>query len=186
MSTVGYVSAGKPNVSGAIYCAPLGTTLPTTTSATLNASFAEMGYASEDGVTNTNSPESQTIKAWGGDTVLAVQTSKEDTWKVKLIEVLNEDVLKAIYGSANVTGTLSTGIAIEANSDEAEAMSWVIDMVMRDDAAKRVVLPNAKITEIGDITYTDNDVTGYEITLTAMPDSSGNTHYEYIKRDSES
>ena len=186
MPTVGYVSAGKPVVEGAIYCAPLGTTLPTSTTAALDGAFAEMGYASEDGVTNTNSPESETIKAWGGDTVLAVQTSKEDTWQLKLIEVLNEDVLKAIYGSANVTGTLSSGITVEANASEAETNSWVIDMVMRDGAAKRVVLPNAKITEIGDITYTDNDVTGYEITLTAMPDSDGNTHYEYIKRDSES
>lgn len=186
MPTVGNVSAGKPNVGGAIYCAPLGTALPTSTSASLNSAFAEMGYASEDGVTNTNSPESENIKAWGGDVVLAVQTSKEDTWQVKLIEVLNEDVLKAIYGSANVTGDLSTGITVEANSDEAEEQSWVFDMIMRDNTAKRVVLPDAKITEIGDITYTDNDVTGYEITLTAMPDSSGNTHYEYIKAEAES
>ena len=185
MPTVSYVSAGKPNVAGAVFYAPIGTSLPTNTTASLS-SFTEMGYASEDGVTNTNSPESETIKAWGGDTVLAVQTSKEDTWQIKLIEVLNEDVLKAVYGSANVTGDLATGLTVEANSDEAEENSWVIDMVMRNNTAKRVVLPKAKITEIGDITYTDNDVTGYEITLTAFPDSSGNTHYEYLKSDSES
>ena len=186
MATVGYVSTGQPNVSGAIFCAPLGTTLPTDTATALDAAFMDMGYASEDGVTNTNSPESENIKAWGGDTVLAIQTSKEDTWKLKLIEVLYEDVLKVVYGTAKVTGTLSTGITVEASSEDEQEMSWVIDMAMRDGTAKRVVLPDAKITEMGDITYTDNDVTGYEITLVAMPDSSGNTHYEYIKKDSES
>lgn len=182
MPTVSNVSAGKPNVSGAIFCAPKGTTLPTDTTTALDNAFKAMGYASEDGVTNTNSPESENIKAWGGDTVLSVQTAKDDTWQVKLIEVLNSDVLSAVYGSANVSGDLTNGLTVEANSDDAEENSWVFDMVMRDDTAKRVVLPNAKITEIGDITYTDNDVTGYEITLTAMPDASGNTHYEYFKK----
>lgn len=182
MPTVSNVSTGKPNVAGAIFCAPTGTTLPTSTTADLDDAFKAMGYASEDGVTNTNSPEVENIRAWGGDIVLAAQTSKDDTWTIKLIEVLNEDVLKAVYGSANVTGTLAAGLTVNANSDDAGENSWVIDMVMRDNAAKRVVLPKAKITEVGDITYTDDDVTGYEITLTAMPDASGNTHYEYLKK----
>lgn len=182
MPTVSNVSTGKPNVAGAIFCAPLETTLPTDTTTSLDVAFKAMGYASEDGVTNTNSPEVDNIKAWGGDTVLTAQTAKEDTWKVKLIEVLNEDVLKVIYGSANVTGTLSSGLTVGATSDEATENSWVIDMVMRDNTAKRVVLPKASITEVGDIVYKDDEVTGYEITLTAMPDANGKTHYEYLKK----
>lgn len=182
MPTVSNVSTGKPNVAGALFCAPLNTTLPTDTTTALDAAFKALGYASEDGLTNTNSPEVEKIKAWGGDVVLATQTSKEDTWKVKLIEVLNEDVLKAVYGSANVTGTLASGLTINANNSEPEEQSWVFDVIMRDGAAKRIVLPRASITEIGDITYTDNDVTGYEITLSAMPDTSGQTHYEYMKK----
>lgn len=182
MPTVSNVSTGKPNVAGAIFCAPTGTTLPTDTTTTLDAAFVEMGYAAEDGVVNTNSPSVENIKAWGGDIVATPVTEKPDTWKVKLIEALNEDVLKTVYGSANVTGTLATGITVEANSDDPDELSWVFDMVMRDGAAKRVVLPKAAITEIGDISYVDNDVTGYEITLTAFPDASGNTHYEYLKK----
>jgi hypothetical protein len=34
----------------------------------------------------------------------------------------------------------------------------------------------------GDITYNDGDLVGYETTLNAVPDTSGNTHYEYIMR----
>ena len=56
MPDVTKVTAGKPNVGGAIYRAPFGSTLPTSTSATLDAAFKELGYASEDGVVNTNSP----------------------------------------------------------------------------------------------------------------------------------
>lgn len=182
MPTVSNVSTGKPNVAGAIFCAPIGTTLPTDTTTTLDAAFKEMGYAAEDGVVNTNSPSVENIKAWGGDIVATPVTEKPDTWKAKLIEALNVDVLKTVYGSANVTGTLATGITVDASSDDPDEMSWVFDMVMRDGAAKRVVLPRATITEIGDISYVDNDVTGYEITLTAMPDASGKSHYEYLKK----
>lgn len=175
------VTAAKPKVGGAIYAAPVGTTLPTDATSTLDEAFKEMGYASEDGITNTNSPESDTIKAWGGDTVLTLLTSKEDTFKFTLIEALNEEVLKVVYGNTNVTGTLATGLTIKSNAKDLEEHAWVIEMVLKDNAVKRIVIPQAKVTDIGDITYADGDAVGYETTLSCAADSAGNTHYEYIK-----
>lgn len=179
-NTTTNVSVGKPKKAGAVFYAPAGTSLPTTAADKLNEAFVCLGYVSEDGLTNTNSPESDDVKAWGGDTVLTLQTSKDDTFKLKLIESLNVDVLKAVYGASNVIGTLQTGVTIKANSDEIDAAAWVIDMVFRGGVAKRVVLPNATISEIGDIVYKDDEAVGYELTLTAMPGSDGDTHKEYI------
>ena len=181
-NTVSNVSAGKPAVGGAIYVAPKGTTLPTDATTALAAAFRCLGYCSEDGLTNDNSPESDKIKAWGGDTVLTIQTSKEDTFGFTLLEVLNTDVLKFIYGDDNVSGDLTTGISIEANSTEAEEYVIVIDMILREEAVKRIVIPDGKVSEVGTITYADADAIGYETTVACMPDSSGNTHYEYIQR----
>lgn len=181
-NTASNVTQGKPAVTGGIWRAPFGTALPTDATTALNAAFKCVGYVSEDGVTNNNSPESDNIKAWGGDTVLTVQTSKKDTFGFTLIEATNLDTLKAVYGSANVSGTLATGVTVGANADEPEDASWVIEMILRGGVLKRVVIPDGKVSKVGEITYKDDEAVGYELTVTAMPDSSGNTHYEYIKQ----
>lgn len=182
-NTVSNVSVGKPKVAGAIYNAPAGTTLPTDSTTTLNEAFVALGYVSEDGVTNTNTPEADTVKAWGGDTVLTLMTAKEDKFKFMLIESLNANVLKAVYGSSNVSGALATGITVHANSTQLPASAWVIDMILTNNATKRIVIPEGQIAEVGDIVYKDDEAIGYEITINALPSTtiSGDTHIEYIK-----
>ena len=96
--------------------------------------------------------------------------------------MLNKDVLGTVFGETNVTGTnLSTGISVKANSKELTEYMWVIDMVMRDDTLNRIVIPQGKISEVGDTTYAGSDLVAYDVTVTAFPDTSGNTHYEYKK-----
>lgn len=178
MPNVSNVSTGKPKVAGAVFFADLGTTLPTDASSALAAGFSDLGYVSEDGVTNSNTPETDDINAWGGDVVLTVQTSKPDEFKFTLIESLNSGVLKVVYGDENVTVD-NGAITVQATSAEQEEHAYVIDMALRGGAMRRIVIPNGKVKEVGDIVYKDDEAIGYEITLAALPNASGVTHYEY-------
>src|SRR5690625_5625853 len=145
MSNVQNVSTAKPRIGGAIYSAPLGAELPTEAITELDSEFKSLGYISEDGMSNENTPESENIVAWGGDTVASVQTSKEDNFTYTLIEATNINVLKEIYGTDNVTGDLETGIEIKANNQELEEHRLVNDMIIKSGSVKRIDIPKAKV-----------------------------------------
>lgn len=135
---------------------------------------------------NSNSPESENVKAWGGTVVLSLLSEKPDTYQISLIEATNPDVLKAVYGEDNVTVDSETGdITVVATAADPEERVWVFDMILRDKV-KRVVLPDAKLSELGDIEYKDDDVIKYPCTFTCLPDNQARTHYEYIATIPES
>lgn len=179
-TTATNVTVGKPKVGGAVHWAPLGTTLPTSATEALNVAFVDLGYVSEDGLTNNNSPESDTVKAWGGDTVLNMQTDRPDTFALTLIEAMNEDVLKTIYGSSNVTADGNGNLTVKATAQDMVSGAWVFDMVLKGGRAKRIVVPNGTISELGEIVYKDDEAVGYNITITDVPDTNSVYHYEYI------
>jgi len=173
------VSTGKPQITGCIYRAPIGTTVPTDARTALSSAFKELGYVSDDGLTNSYKMSSEAIKAWGGVEVNSQQTDKTDGFKFKLIEVLNTEVLKTVYGESHVEESQGD-IAVHVTYEEAVDYVWVVEMLVKGNRKKRIVIPDAKITEIGDIVYKDNEVTGFDLSITAFPDSDGFTHHEYI------
>lgn len=176
------VTQGKPAVSGAISYAPVGTALPADATSTLASAYKQVGYITEDGVVNSQSIETSSTKAWGGDTVLNSKTGATDTWKFSMMESLNPDVLKLYYGEGNVDGTLESGITVKANSLDQADHVLVIDYLLKNDVLKRVVIPCGQITAKDDVTYKDDQAIVYGVTVSGTPDENGQTHYEYIKK----
>lgn len=175
-------SVAKPVAAGAISSGTTKTTLPTDATTDLATGFVKLGYVSEDGLTNGLDQDTESIKAWGGDTILTVRTSRTETFKFTLVQALDVDVLKEVYGQDNVTGDLTTGITVKHNGKELPRRAFVIDMLMTGNAVKRIVVPFGQVTEVGDVTYVDGSAVGYETTVTCFPDAQGNTAYEYIKK----
>lgn len=173
------ISVGKPMAGGAVWFAPAGTVAPTDATTALGAEFESAGYISEDGVTNAIETDSEEIKAWGGDVVMTPQTSRSEKFTMTFIEG-NEVTYGVVFGKENVKTTADGGFTIVHNGKEREERVMVVETVLTGNKVKRQVIPRAKVTEIGEITYVDNEPISYETTISALLDDSDNTAYEYI------
>lgn len=180
-SNLQYVSAAKPVASGAISVAPVGTALPTDAAGNLNKAFTKLGYVNQDGLTNSVEMESDTVSAWGGDIILTTKTSRTETFQFTLVQALDPDVLKEVYGPDNVSGDLASGITINHNSAEMPHRAFVFDMLMTGNALKRIVVPDAQVTEVAEVKHVDGEPISYTVTLTCYAQADGTTVIEYIK-----
>ena len=177
------VVAGVPLATGGILIGDLTAAEPSTAVSALTG-FTAAGYIGEDGVTETNERSTDRIRAWGGDTVKVVQTEHNVSYQFTFLETLNADVLKAVYGEDNVTttaATISTGTLHEVaiNSATLPHQSYVFE-VKDGDAKIRIYVPDGQITEVGEITYSDSEVIGYQVTVEAFADELGNKAYKFL------
>lgn len=180
MNDADNVSFGKPKSTGAVFVAPIGTTLPTNGHVALNAAFKGMGYVSEDGLVNSVETDVEEVNAWGGDLVLSGQTTFKETFMVNLIET-NAEALKVYYGSDNVVTEGNGSITITQSNEMLPNVSVVFELVLTGGRIKRIVVPNAQIADrSGEITYVDGEAIAYPALFVAYPDENGDTHKEYI------
>lgn len=177
------VTAGKPKTSGAVFTAPVGSTLPTDAVTAINSiseAYKDLGYVSEDGLTESISITTSAIKEWGGSIVLITQDEKTATFKFKLIEYLNKEVQKFANGDANVSGTLEAGMKISVTDVDTDERVLVFWQILRGGIPLRIVVPRGKITAIGDIVYKGNDAVAYDLTVQAIKNDSGQYYDKYI------
>jgi hypothetical protein len=173
------VTTGKPKAAGAVFEAPINTPLPIDATEALNAAFTGLGFVSDEGMKNNQETQTQEFKDWGGQTVLTVVTSNSDKFNFSLIEALNVDVLKQVFGAENVFEDAGL-ITIAVRGGDRPSRAWVFDIALVNNAIKRIVIPNGKVVSVGEVTYAAGEIIKYPIELATAPDASGNTHYEYI------
>lgn len=156
----------RVGADGVVYHAVYGTTAPTTAAASLAAAFKDVGIIDENAVNQALSNSTNNIKSWSGAIVRTVQTESGLTFQFTMIET-NDEALLAYYGAGNYSG----GRILVTNILPA-AEAWVIDVLDGLDKL-RIVVPNGQVTDRGDVAYKNGEAVGYQVTVTAYPDSSG-------------
>jgi len=178
------VTVGAPAIGGAIFRAPLGSTLPTAVASALDAAFIAQGHVSTDGFTRAIEKSYAAINAWGGDEVAKNRTEHSVKVNFALIQSLDKDVLTTVFGSDAVTvtpATVSSGelIAVAYAGEEMPESAWVVNMAYKG-RKRRIVFPKAQMTtESFEQTFSDEDVVPIPVELTIYADENGNFFYEY-------
>lgn len=201
MANKGNVGAGKPLIAGAVYRAPVGTTLPTAADATLDEAFTPVGYISEEGLRWSYSGDGDVIRAWGRDVVSRPAGVVDDVASFQMLETVNEEAVRAFWGD-DARSVISGGYALQVGVPSPVQYSWVIDMLLptKPDPAviwpsprvRRIVIPMASVREREEIVYQDSELVAYGLSLKAgriwrdasviPPTPRGFTpfHYEYV------
>lgn len=158
----------RVGVTGAVYTAPAGTTLPTDATAVPAAEFDEVGFVTEDGITLSISEDITDLKAWQNGTVVRkLQTSHDVTVGLSMMET-SDVTLETYFGSTSG----------EITADQLPHRAWIIDVVDGDDVI-RWVIPDGQVTERGDISIVNADSINYPITISCFPDETEVKVYRY-------
>ena len=162
------VLVGTPDqlTTGAILCAPLGTTLPdlddiTPKQVTLDEAFVDAGYANEDGAVVRN-----LLDEFNGTiTFTLIQT--------------DEAALKMAFGDGYVTASAATSehgnqLKARIGARLPDAKSWVFKM--KDGRARMlIVVPNGQVTSVDEVTFNATDPIGWAVTISCYPGADGDS-----------
>ena len=171
------VTVGSASVTGAIFVAPQGTTLPTDATTALGEAFVLLGFTSDAGVQISEESDSESIRAWEGRTeVYNVRTEYTESVSFMPIQC-NADVAKLTWGDDKVT--VSNGnITARHHGGTIEPKCIVIETTPREGIIKRYC-GAFQLVERGEQTMDGTQVDGRQLTFNALSESNGLTMYEY-------
>lgn len=149
-------------VDGVVWTAPVGSTAPTTASSSLNTPWADLGFVSEDGVTETIDATTDKIRAWQKAAVVRTVVSEGTvSWKLVLLQTNAATV--ALYHGGTVAGD---GSIVLDPTKARPYFAFTLDVI---DGNQRIrcYAPQAQVSEVGDLVYQNGEAIGYEITIEA-------------------
>lgn len=159
-------------LTGAVYAAPLGTPLPTSPLTSWNAAFLDLGYISEDGVTESRSDDWNVIRAWQNRTIVRqLLTGSDSTWAFTLLETTNTG-LELYHGGSQGIGPVGGVYTLPVVEPTEDHRAFGIDVVDGTEHI-RITIADAQVTEVGEIVYKNGVAVGYPITITARSDANG-------------
>lgn len=167
--------------TGAILTAPVGTTLPTSAVDTLNVAFKDSGYVTEDGVNVSPTWNTNKLHDWSGANVRTMLDSFEGQVSFSLMEMLDEQSVKQVFGAANVTKTAAnsthgTQLNISMGSTLPEELAWVFKM-KDGDAKVLIVIPRGQVSAVDTLAFNRNNSANLPVTLDCLADANGKSIY---------
>lgn len=155
--------------NGTVYVAPVGTTQPTTPTATPAAAWKDLGFITEDGATFTDSKEIEDIQAWQSFyPVRKIINSKEVTLSFAL-QQWDEKTIPLAFGGGTITNP-SVGVwrYVPPSPETLDERALMIDWL---DGVKayRLIIPKGLVTEAVETQLVRTSEAELPITFSAVP-----------------
>lgn len=152
---------------GKVLVAPVGTAAPTDTTTAWNASFLDLGFASEDGITISPSLDTEDIMGWQSAYPLRRVVTGSGLEISFTCMQANADTLALFYNGTVTTGKLDVPVA-PGVQERTLGIEW------SDGATKwRLIVPRAVLSDRGEMTLARGEATSMELTFTALPPATG-------------
>lgn len=165
--------------NGGGWVADLGTPAPATPLTQPSASWLPLGCISDDGLTQGFDEDSQEFTPWGLTSPNRTQITKSvRTFKLTAWETARDTVMSLQYripvdDLAPVSGL--TTFAETASPVPDRRAFWFA--IFDGDIARGFYVPQGEISDRSDVTHKQDQMAGFEWTITAYPDAAGNTVY---------
>lgn len=163
----------RVGITGALYKAPLGSTAPTDATTALDAAFQNLGYVSDDGISENWEDSVDDIVAWQNATTVR-STTTESTLSLELMLIETKGiVLEMFHRGSTMVEVAPDNFQLDVKPIVADPSNWVLDVV---DGTKliRLYIGNGEVVERGEVMYANGEAAGYPITLRGFPDTNGN------------
>ncbi|MDH2424735.1 hypothetical protein [Sphaerisporangium sp. TRM90804] len=164
---------------GGAWAAPLGTAQPLDPRNAPGSPWMAIGAISDDGLAMGFDEDSESFTAWGQTSPFrTVITSSTRTFQFTMWETRRPIVRSLMFRKdvADLDPTDGVTTFAESGSATPDRRAWIFD-IYDGDNFERIFVPEGEITDRGDTTAANGEMQGYEITVTAYPDSANNISY---------
>ncbi len=166
--------------NGAVYTTNpgvVGPTLPTTAGAALNVAFKEVGALSDAGISETTEQDRTDVFIWQNNT-LARRIPGQFTRTYSIVAAETSLFTLGIQFAGSTVTSTSEGASVAEKPPTSDVRAWILHGI-DGTKAQRIVLPNAEVTNRGDVVWSAEEITVYEWELSAYTDSNGVVAYRY-------
>lgn len=174
--------------NGGAWTVDLGASTPAapTDFSDLTAPWLPLGAISDDGLTYGWDEDKEEFTPWGLAAPFRTVTTKSvRTFGCTLWET-NRRIVRSVFYRLAVADLAPSGSGIhdfaETASPAPDRRSWVFD-VYDGNTMERFFVPQGEVSDRSDVSFKNDEMSGYEIEITAYPDDTGNTVYHVYSAD---
>lgn len=163
----------RVGLSGHLYTAPVGSTMPTTTAAAIEAPWVELGYTTEDGVSMSVDSDKEDFNVWQSIyPCRSVVTSSVLTSTFTLVQ-RNAATLQLAFGGGTIEAGTGDGDFLYSPPSVGLAEAAFIFEVIDGTVIDRYLLYRGTPALTGEINFQKAEMTGYEIEVTHLDSVDG-------------